>query len=191
MDDFWITILTSTVFAAVISGIVSIIISRIQFHNTLELNRYNIKWDLSIEVFKNLQSALQTIDQSDKMPESNEIADNIDIDNEYISALSVMFTRSKNKMDLIKSVLDQISYLISKDKASYFANKISELETEYTIMFTSTYIYQGVSASRIKVDVVPPDKIVEHMRKYVDNTQELSDELKSEIIVTLRNLLGT
>lgn len=185
MNEFWKTVVTSTVIAAFISGIISIVISRLQYNQTLKLNRYNKRWDLSIEAFKNLQNALTKIDLTEEMPYSDNIEDDI------LSALTTMFGRSRKKMDATKTILDQISYLIPKNKVEYFKKKHSEIEKSYIILLASAYNAKGLSNSQIAVDVISSDDIPDKMKQYIDDIQTFSDELKDEIINALRELFDT
>lgn len=187
MNEFWKIVMTSTVMATLISGAVSIITSRIQFNNTLKLNRYNIKSDLSVKVFEELQNALKSIDQSNELPDSD------DVQEKAVFAFGAMFITSKEKMDLLTSTLDEIAYLIPEKRALYFENEISKLEKMYVVLLASAYNYKGLPASEIKeeIDIISKDNFPQKIKEYIDATQKLSIEFKNEIISTLRELFGT
>lgn len=185
MDIPWAIILSSTVVAAIISGIVSLAVSRLQHKDTLNLNRYSRKWDLSIEAFKNLQAALIQIDTAEDTLHCDNPEDDI------TSALTTMFARSKKKMEVTKSTLDQISYLIPRKKVEYLISEHDKLEKSYLVLLASAYNLKGIPRSQIKVDVVPEGELPIQMQKYIDCTQEFLDNLKNEIINALRELFGT
>ncbi len=188
MNNFWEIMVTSTVVATFISSVISLVISRLQYKDTLRLNRYSKKWDLSIEVFKNLQSALAKIEHEG---ESQLHSDNSE-DDITTFALSAMYVRSKEKMEATKTILDQISYLIPKEKVAYLSEEYSKLEEAYTVLLASACHSRGLlPKSKIKVNVVSEDEFPIHVEKYIDNTQKFSDELKNEIINALRDLFDT
>ncbi len=122
MADFWVTIVSSSVIAAVISGIVTIIISRLQHKDALDLNRHNRKCDLSIEAFENLIAALTQINHSEEPPHNDNASDDI------MPAFIIMFSRSKKKMEVTKATLDQISYLLPRKKVAHLIEEHIELE---------------------------------------------------------------
>lgn len=185
MNEFWKTVVASTVIAAFISGVISIVISRLQYKDTLKLNRYNKKWDLSIEVFKNLQNALTQIDLAEEMPHSDNVEDDIS------SALITMVARSKKKMEATKTILDQIAYLIPKERAENLINEHSKIEKHYIALLASVYNINGLPRSKIAVNIFTEEELPNQTKKYIDDVQKFSDELKDEIINALRELFGT
>lgn len=107
MNDSWEIIAKSAVIAALVSGIISIFLSRLQHRDALRTSQYNKRLDLSIEVFRNLQQALEQIEHLD----TNTLPTDNPVDDIY-SAFTILFSHAKEKMEVLKTLLDQVSYLI-------------------------------------------------------------------------------
>jgi len=184
MHELWDVILTSTVVATVISGIVSIIVSYMQYNSSLKLNKNSRRWDLSIEVFKNLQNALERIENTAKL-----CSDNSDKwDDQATESIIVMFKRSKEMMEVLKSILDQIAYLLPEKRVNYYREEHSKLEKSYMVLLASAYQIKGVQLWKNNFDIVSPKELPSQIQKYIDDTQKFSDDLKNEIIISLRKL---
>lgn len=179
------TLLASTVIAAVVSGVISIVISRLNYKDSLRLSQYDKRRSLSIEVYKNLQNALAQIDQTDNVPHST------DVEEDIAAAFTTMFGRSKEKMELAKTILGQIEYLIPQEKANYLITRHSKLEETYVVLLASAYNLKGLPETQITAKTVSAEELPNRMSAYIDETEKLLKEIKAEIINALRDLLDT
>lgn len=190
MNDSWEIIARSAVIAALVSGIISIFLSRLQHRDALRTSQYNKRLDLSIEVFRNLQQALEQIEHLD----TNTLPTDNPVDDIY-SAFTILFSHAKEKMEVLKTLLDQVSYLIPLKQFENLFNKYLELKHFYALLLASSYKLRGVSDLYIKEEfannAISGEDLQKQMKKYIDDTQELSDELKREIVNSLRELCGT
>lgn len=185
-EDFWITIISSSVIAAIISCITSVIIAHQKYKQEINKDRYNKKWNLSLEAFKNLQDALADLDSKMVFQKTDDNEKDIE------ASLDAMFTYSVKKNEIIKSVLCKVSYLIPQDKLSYLNDKVSELELLHQSLLASVYQSSGIELPEKFANITfPESELITNMKKYIDKTSFLSDELKNEITIVLRKLSGT
>lgn len=172
-EDFWIAVISSSVIAAIISNITSIIITHQKYKQEINIDRYHKKWDLSLEAFKDLLNALAELDSKMEFQKTGDIEKNID------ASLDAMFTCSVKKNEIIKSELCKISYLIPRDKLSYLKDKISELELLQQSLLASAYQLYGVELPEEFANIAfPNSELITNMKEYIDKTRFLSYELK-------------
>ena len=191
MPNILTVVITSTVIAAIISSAVSLLALYIQYKNSLKLDRHSTKQQLSLEVFKNLQSALEKINNYN-INDSNTESTSIKNDDVVDDALNTMFIRSLRTAKMLGSILLQLSYLIPNDRVDYLKSQLYNLSQQQTSLTAYVFHHQDkIPKERLKVDLIPEDQVSDAVYKYINDTRNLANQFTDEIVSVLRDLMGT
>lgn len=174
----------STVVATIISGLVSLVVSKLEFAHQLKLSKHDRVVELSVEAINVLQNALNEIDMSENRSE----LDN-GVETQIIDAVITMFQRAVTKMSLAKQLLDRIAYLIPETEEKNLRDTINAVEEMYTNILASVYKHKGIEFREDStIKFVDKDNLYAYTRQYIDAVQNLIKLLRNAITKKLRSL---
>lgn len=171
-------ILSSAVISSLISGLVALIVARAERKTAIETDRHSSKTDLAVESYKLLQQALIMIDEN--------------IDDDAENAVGIMFQRSFETMKLVRRTVEQIAFLLPESEVEKLLNEHAALEKKYVTLLKNAYIFKGASfVDKDSPDLMDPTQLPEKTIAFIDQTNQLVNNLKVVIINNLRKLFNT
>lgn len=180
-------ILSSAVISSLISGLVALIVARAERKTAIETDRHSSKTDLAVESYKLLQQALVMIDNENDMNHDSE-----NIDDDAVNAVGIMFQRSFETMKLVRRTVEQIAFLLPESEVEKLLNEHAALEKKYVTLLKNAYIFKGASfVDKDSPDLMDPTQLPEKMIAFIDQTNQLVNNLKVVIINNLRKLFNT
>ncbi len=180
-------ILSSTVIAAIISGIVSLIVAKVEYQNSLKIYRRTDTVKLLTESFDEYRKAL---DEAEVI--SPEMTG--DMEHDCNAMLAAQFEAANKKKKLIGTTINRVKFLIPKDRAEYFSEAYKALEKDYISLKLSARIatgdYARPAAPTCAISIIEPENINAELQKYIEKANCLADELGNELGSILRSSLG-
>lgn len=177
--------LSSSVIAAIIAAITALIVTKIEFRNSLKLNRQNEATRLLAESFDEFRNALAEVDFVSPRTTG-------DMSFDINAMFAALFEAANKKRILIHATIRKVKFLLPKEQSAYFLANYDKLEKAYTSLKFSSRIATGdydSSAVPINIEIIPSEEINSKLKAYIGDVDNLADELEGKLGDILRESL--
>ena len=172
--EIFAVIMSSSVIAAIISGIVAIVITRKQYKNSIKVGLHAEKTKLMTSIFNELQDELKRAEDQCIEAEMNATKDK----DEYMTGITLKVAMSK--LHLALQTINQIEVLISADEAKGLKESAHSL-----IIFHQDLVRTAECVQR--GELINSDNFKQQCQKFVDDADKLLDKVRVVLVSELNH----